>query len=298
MTRALHIRAHGETSRDLGRSLCGRHAVWLAENGKHTCRTCSRVHGERAEFTREIAWEEVLLSLDMLLRWSRVERYPAITPELYRSMRCRTQDAITPAGYDEAARDGVAPSRYRVCRCEFCEIDARNASEVREMHESQQIRPHRKHAHPFGSYRAALTELLRPRAGVRSSAGSAAARAEETAKLGTHVQTTLRTDRDSLEIRRIDLAVDVRRCVERAFAEPQSRRGFSLRECVDMLLDTVRDEPRWDAIGEDRIALVRGVQRHGRKWAQIELAAADMTPEPRGARLCSEVERRRRERVA
>ena len=158
-----------------------------------------------------------------------------------------------------------------------------------EWHQSQQLRPHRKHAYPFGSYRAALAFLAvwqRDGASARSHSGSVQARAEETAKLGTAIQTTLRTDRDSLEIRRAELAADVRKCVERAFASAESRRGFSLAWCVLVVLDSVREEPvelEGDALS---------AQKHGRRAVQVELAAAELTPMPRSRRMVEDVERR------
>lgn len=297
VTPRLHLPAHDEPNTSgLGLPLCGGDRRRPISATEPTCKTCLKRRGVRHEYTRQVSWEEVLLDLDSLLRWPKVERYPLITPESYRAMRCRTADAMTPATFELEAREGGQPNRYRICRCEFCEADERNALEARKAHESQQIRPHQKHAYPFGSYRAALSFLAawqRDGASVRSHAGSMQARCSETALLGATIQTTLRTDRDSLEVRRAGLAVDVRRCLERAFADEQGRHGHSLASCMLLMLDSVSDAPvTAEDLGAERVA----VQRHGRRHVQIELAVAELTPWPRAPRLVAEIERRRREK--
>jgi hypothetical protein len=285
MTRALHLPAHDESA-ELGRSLCGRSAVWLSSD-KATCKQCAKLQGSRHDFTRPVSWEEAFTDLGNLLA-PRITPSPPVTPDSWRRMRCRHGEAMTPAQWDMAARDGNKHPHYRICQCDFCDHDMREAKVRAEHEQSQQVRPHRKHAFPFGSYRAALLHALHRPSVLRSSAGSAQARAEETAKLGTAVQTTVR-ERDPNV--RVDLALDVRRCIERAFADEQSRRSYELHHCVTAMLDLVRDPPLYTD-EYDAIHSVRAIQRHGRKHVQIELAIAELTPWPRAPRLVTEIQRR------
>lgn len=255
---------------------------------------------------RSVDMEEALRTLAHLLAGPPIEAQPDMTPDLWRRMHCRTAVARgehSRAEESEPWSHAVTAQALRgQCRCEVCCVELDNARAKYDWEVEQDLRPHRKHAHEFGSPRAALELLARYRrvgTSTRSSLGSAQARAEETARLGTAVQTTVRADRESLEVRRVHMAADVERACLRAFAEEQARRGVPAGLCVQVLLDSVTDGSSSEEWAE-RLGLteraVKALVRHGMRQVTVELVCGGYIPEPRAsAGLAEAIERRRAE---
>lgn len=268
--------------RSLQTAICGWTAVDVTEDPMRvTCKRCARTIEKRV-FARDrvrITWDEAIADVLAVIAGPPVERYPELTPELWASMRCARGQAH--------------------CRCIFCRIDEDNCGARAAWDHSQQIRPHRRYGHPFGSVNAALESLLRWQrdgASARSSAGSTQARAQETARLGVEVQTTVRADREDLTTRRATQAVDVERAVHRAYAQQSDRRGLGVGDCAAVLLDSVSPEAipveRWAERFDVTPNAIRGIIKHGRKWVTVSLAASGYIPEPHArVGLASEIER-------
>lgn len=260
-----------QLDRDLRTSICGRPASDCTEDpALVTCMHCRRIwHKRHHERDRvRITFAEALRDVATVISGPRLVPYPELTPEGWASMRCR---------------QGMSR-----CSCDWCRADEANARAKEQWAESQQVRPHRRYGHPFGSINAALELLLRWKtdgAPARSSQGSLQNRAQETAKLGAAVQTTMRTDREDLTTRRATQAVDIERAIRYAYAETQARRGLSVHTCATILLDSVDHEgqsPEWWAEKLDvSTAVVRGVIRHGRKHVADRLAEQEYIPQPR-----------------
>jgi len=242
-----------------------------------------------------------------------VIQYPDLRG-VWRHMRCRT-GAYTPARcqvvIDDADRDGRAltweeeRSVAGRCRCEVCSVDVDNTPILDRWSEEQQARPHRKHACPFGSRDAALELLLRWKQdgpSARSGIGGLIGRCEETARLGTNVQTTQRHDRDDLATRRAIYATDIERALRRAFAFEPDRRGLSVDQCLDVMLSTidttspVAPEEWAERFGITHRAVVALIG-HGRKRLTIELAVADYIPDPNERDGLGEEIRKRRAEI-
>ena len=263
--------AGSQLDRDLRTSICGWTAVDATEDpALITCMHCRRIwHKRHHERDRvRISMDEALRDVVAVIMGPPLVSYPELTPETWSTMRCR---------------QGLAH-----CSCGWCQADKANAGAKRVWDESQQCRPHRRHAYPFGSVNAALELLLRWKvdgAPARSSQGSLQNRAQETAKLGASVQTTVRSDREDLTTKRATQAVDIESAVRHAYAEEQARRGLSPDTCASILLDSVDAEGKgaaWWADGLDVTeSVVRGVIRHGRKQVTRTLADQEYIPEPR-----------------
>ncbi len=260
---------HAPSEEGLQTSLCGMIGSTLAVDAKLvTCKRCQRALSKQRKL-REVSFEEAIRDVLTLLSGPPIEPYPEMTPAAWQQMRCRK---------------GMSH-----CSCRFCLVDDMNTRALANWQESQAIRPHMKHSHEFGSVNAALECLLRWRrdgASARSSQGGIQARAEETARLGTQVQTTARYDRDSIELRRATWATDIERACFRAFAEEQERRGLTSRECVAIVLSTVDAQnvvtpEQWAEHTGLTVSSVKGLVRHGRKALTIELAASGYIPRPR-----------------
>jgi len=293
VTARVHAARHGD--RLLGRTLCGLAAALLAdEAAKVTCKKCRRILDRSPDRRAPVTIEEAAREILHVIGGPPVQPYPSLTPEIWRAMRCRLYVARREAGESRGERGAT-------CFCDFCLIDASNARAKANWETEQQWRPHQRHAHPFGSVSAAL-ELLARGGGssVRSSQGSMQARCEETARLGTQVQTTRRHDREDLAIRRVTYATDVDRAIARAYALPADRRGLTLAQCRALLLASVASdaptlEEQAEALGVSE-RIVRAVVRHGRRQVTIELAVSGYIPEPRArSGLLAAIERRRRE---
>lgn len=277
----IHAPAPGEHG-EQGRSLCGlaRAAGTLSHDPAGvTCKRCRKLLTPPATL-RPISWDEAIRDLLALLSGPPVEPYPVLTPDVWRSMRCRAW---------VATRNGAQAMPRHWCRCEACVVDEANARPSADWQASQQARPHRKHAHPFGSVRAALEALLRYRQdgiGARSSQGSLQSRAQEAAQLGTQVQTTARHDRDPVELRRATAAVDIEKALRRAYAEEQARRELTVEQCIAIVLADVDSQRRTtDEEWAERTGItaraVREMRRHGIRQVQESLAADGYIPEPR-----------------
>lgn len=264
-----------DLDRALRRSLCGR--TCCVFDDQPTCKDCQRRNAKRPGL-RSVGWVEALQSVAHLLAGPPIEPYPDLEPGVWHRMRCRTGSR---------------------CSCPFCLADTLNARALATWHAEQQARPHQKHQYEFGSVNAALEALLRWRldgASARSSQGGIQSRAEETAKLGTQVQTTSRFDRDSIEIRRATWAADVEKACYRAFAEEQERRGLTQHQCVAITLSSI-DSKVTPAEWSERTGLttraVKALIRHGRELVTIELAAVGYIPRPRSrAGLDAKITRR------
>lgn len=233
-----------------------------------TCKVCLQL-AVRPRALRKVSWSEVVYDMAHLLAGPALEPYPPITPTTWHNMRCR---------------QGLAH-----CRCEYCTADELNINVKAAWEAEQQLRPHRVHAHEFGSLNAAMELAARVRRDgySKSSAhGSMQSRAEETLKLGAQVQTTQRTDRDSLEIRRARQVVDIERAVQRAFDDEQERRGLTRDQCVTIMLSTydathpTKPEDWVDSTGLS-VQAIKALLRHGRKAATIALSASGYIPRPR-----------------
>lgn len=295
MTARVHAARHGD--RLLGRTLCGLAAALLAdEAAKVTCKKCRRILDRSPDRRAPVTIEEAAREILHVIGGPPVQPYPSLTPEIWRAMRCRLYVARREAGESRGERGAM-------CFCDFCLIDASNARAKANWETEQQLRPHRQHAHPFGSVNQALEAWARwtlNGASVRSSQGSLQARCLEIARLGTHVQTTRRHDREDLSIRRVTYATDVDRAIARAYAQPADRRGLTLAQCRALLLASVASdapslEEQAEALGVSE-RIVRAVVRHGRRQVTIELVVSGYIPEPRArSGLLAAIERRRRE---
>lgn len=260
-----------------GNALCGWIGVSIATGDQvPTCKLCLRELRKIEElkfkgFRREVTYDEALREVASLLTGPDLQPYPELTPAIWKRMRCR---------------DGLP------CQCDFCLADKANAKAKADWELSQQWRPHRRHEFPFGSLNAALEACLRQRqdgTNARSSAGSVQARCSEVSKLGTSVQTTMRSDRDPIEIRRTDHAVDVENALVWAFQEEQERRGLNTSQAVAVMLSTVDAEHRvtpsdWAEHLDVSTASIVGLIGHGRRAATMRLAEAGYLPQPRGRR--------------
>lgn len=302
---------HPDEIGDVGRSLCGRSAVLLGESSDVTCARCEAAW-KRRPGPRGIGWDEAIRAIAHVLAGPPVEPAPPLTREVWRAMDCRRGEVvesaedvhlepqrITPRAWSDAGR----PSHAMRCACPVCEAEAVSLGAATNWEAEQQIRPHRTHAHEFGSRDAALQMLLRWRLdgpGTRSSAGTVIARLTEAARLEANVQTTQRFDREDLPIRRAQQATDVERMLRRAFAEPAERRGLTVEQCVEVVLTTVATERVPIARVAERVGLsvsaARALVKHARKVFTIEAAAAGYVPMPRAETgLVALVERRRAE---
>lgn len=275
MTPRVHLLVPDATDeqRRMGRTLCGTSSPrWSEASASVTCRLCIRaMPPEQTPVALEDAWE----ALCNLLLGPAVAPYPAITPDEWRLMQCRQYGR-------ELER----------CPCAWCDWERRYRGQCEQHDLSQQFRPHRRYACPFGSVGAALEHLLRVRrsaAGTRSWQGPLSDRAEQVLRLGTEVQTTQRFDREPLEIRRVDLAIDVERALERCFAEAAERRGLPLEACTALVLASIDSgEPRTpEAMSETTGLTVRAVKAllaHARRELAVRLAADGLVPEQRRER--------------
>lgn len=274
--------------RELRTALCGWTAVECTEDAREVdCKRCAKLWAKRVHHRDRvrITWDEAIRDVASIISGPALVSYPPLDPKGWQSMRCR---------------QGLAR-----CRCEWCLTDEANAKAKADWEASQQIRPHRRYEHPFGSVNAALELLLRWKqdgAPNRSSHGSVQSRAQETARLGTQVQTTQHSDREDLTTRRATQAIDVERAVRFAYAEEQARRGLSPDVCATMLLDSVDPDGRGVAWWAERLdvseSVVEGVVKHGRKWVTVRLAAVGYIPEPRARSGLGEAIRKERERGA
>ena len=261
-------------AREMRTSICGWTAVEVTEDpALITCMHCRRIwHKRHHERDRvRITFAEALRDIAAVISGPRLVAHPELEPEAWASMRCR---------------QGMAH-----CSCGWCQADKANARAKQEWSESQQVRPHRRYGFPFGSINAALELLLRWKAdgvSARSSQGSLQSRAQETARLGAAVQTTVRTDREDLTTKRATQAVDIEHAVRFAYAETGVRRGQTADVCGTILLDSVDPEGRGAEWWAERLDVsessVRGIIRHGRKQATRWLADQGYIPEPRAVK--------------
>lgn len=289
----LHDPEADDIGRQLQTALCGLVAVDCTDDAEHvTCKLCLGIMADR-QHRRDrvrIGWDEAMRDLATVIGGPPVESYPELTPDGWRSMRCRLD---------------VEERKRRPCYCEWCLIDASNARVKADWEASQQVRPHRRYDHVFGSVNAALELLLRWKqdgAPNRSSHGSVQSRAQETARLGTQVQTTQHATREDITTRRATQAIDVERAVRFAYAEDQARRGLTEDVCATILLDSVDPDGMGAVWWSERLGVteevIKGVVRHGRKRVTIRLAATGYIPEPRDRAGLGEEIRRERERGA
>lgn len=286
-------------SEDTDPSLCGSLCGWLAVTVTHdpegvTCLRCKALLKKRAQSKpRVVSMEEAMRDVLRLIggMGQTLPPKPTLTPDVWRSMRCR--------------QEGVQVGKPH-CYCDLCSWEDETRKARADWLASDQNRPHRVHAHPFGSVRAALELLLRWRqdgASARSSQGGIQSRLTETASLGTQVQTTVRCDRDSLEVRRADMCADIEAACLRAYAEEQSRQGLTPAQCVTILLDGHDPEGKGSAWWAERLELteraVKSMVSHGRKVVTVDLVVSGYIPPPRSRDGLDEaIERRRREVAA
>ena len=193
-------------------------------------------------------------------------------------------------------------SDHACCRCPHCRWQARNGAIVANWRLSCEQRPHRTWTHPFGSVGAALASTHQPDgAPLRSSLGSLMSRLKEIRDLAAAIQTTQRHDRDSTEIRRTDLTIDVQRCVVHACSREDVRGVVSTGAAITLVTSSARDGYEPEAHAEPMgisTAAVRGVVSRARKRVTVELAARDLIPEPRErTKLGPEITKRRVELV-
>lgn len=264
----------------LGASRCGRAAVLLtAHRDEVTCARCRQF----ASVQRDIGWDEALRALAYLIAGP-LCMVPALTPETWAQMECRKGRKGTPWAHLDAER----PPGRLACHCPICDAE-RDGMRARMAWDSEQPnRPHRRHAHPFGSVSAALELLHRWRTdgpGARSAMGSLINRCEETARLGATVQTTQRHDRDDMLIRRADMAADIEAALRRVLRDEQLRRGLTAAQCEAVLLSTVARERVSAEQWAERTGLtpraVRALIAQSRRRVTVELAAIGYVPEPR-----------------
>jgi hypothetical protein len=235
-----------------------------------TCRSCWRLaerlrEQEEAKKPRSITREELVLSFARAIAGPPIVRYPALEPNTYITMRCRTD-----SGH---------------CSCVFCRIDEANINARLEWDLEQQDRPHRTYACDFGSFNAAMSHYVGGARGLGSALGRMQTRAKELEALGTAVQTTQRHDRDSIEIRDLVKRRDVYLAMKHAFSDEQVRRGLAFDQCVLVMCgpfwaDPVQPEEWADEMGLTPRAL-RELWLHGRRRAEAWLAAVQYVPEPR-----------------
>src|SRR5690606_18286819 len=130
--------------------------------------------------------------------------------------------------------------------------------------------------HPYGSLGAAVDDLARARTtspGGRSHLGAVLDRMTSIRSLGASVQTTRRHDRDTSEVRRTDLTIDVERCAVRVASRSDVRAGWcDTSGALSLLLDPGHEPERAEAWGVT-LAAVRGVAKRARRAMTVELAA-------------------------
>lgn len=282
-------RLHAPSGLALSTSLCGRMASTITTDGAEvTCKDCLRLLTAKPK-PRKVSWEEAVRAAAHLLAGPPVTPQPSITPALWASMDCRRgvlDDGhiqalrMTPAAWLERGGTGLR------CQCEVCRTEENNTAARIQWDEEQQARPHRRYDCDFGSLNAALDLLASWRAdgpSVRSAFGSMQSRAQESARLGTQVQTTRRVDRDSLEIRRAGQVRDIEKALTRAFVEEQSRRGLEREACVAIVLSVARgaDVDWWATRTGLTARAIKSLVAHGKRLASIELAARGVIPWPR-----------------
>lgn len=290
------------------RALCNRASPRVTSvEADVTCKDCLRLLAKRrAEQPRQVGMLEALLEVARTISGPSLEAVPPTTPDTWSRMRCRLavsrgEHSTTPVAEPWAHVISAQTVRLH-CTCDHCNADRDNAKAKIEWQLEQDHRPHRQYEHPFGSTRAAIELLGRWRVdggSGRSAHGSIQARAQETAQLGTSVQTTRRTDRDSLDVRRVIMTTDVQRACERAFAERQARRGLTVETCVTILVDSIasnRDAAWWAERLPPTERAIKALIRHGIKQVTVELAANGYIPRPRSSMgLDDAIERRRAE---
>lgn len=302
---ALHAISPHHTADDLGVRLswCGIPGSRLVQHADlegraDACKLCLRIIAKRrSSEPRPIRWDEALTEMARLIAGPPVPPMPALTPELWASMDCKRGTLIeegdvvslhphrlTPAAWRELG----CPTRVMRCRCEVCQAEEQATPAMIAWSEEQQLRPHRKYEYQFGSLNAALELLARWRIDgptTRSSHGSAQARAEESARLGTQVQTTLRTDRDSLETRRAIYVADIEHALRRAYAQEGDRRGLTLDLCMSIVLSVASTRGLSVAAWAEQTGLsaraIRSLVSHGRRAMTVELVVGEYLPMPR-----------------
>lgn len=173
---------------------------------------------------------------------------PALTPELWRSMRCRE----------------MASGRSR-CACEQCAWEGRYGKGVAEWSRSQALRPRARHALPTLDH---VLVAWAERTPYRSATGGILARAQDEAQAPER-------SRVPWAARRAEVALEVERSVIWAYVPETNRVGLPTIACVRALVLAVRGEE----IASD--VLSRAV-RLGRRGAMIDLAARDVIRMPRG----------------
>lgn len=173
---------------------------------------------------------------------------PTLTPELWRSMRCREQTA--------------ARSR---CACEQCTWEGRYGKGVAEWQRSQALRPRARSVLPTLDH---VLVAWAERTPYRSATGGILARAQDEAQAPER-------SRVPWAARRAEVALEVERSVIWAYLPDTNRVGLPTVVCVRALVLAVRGEEVGDEV------LGRAV-RMGRRGAMVDLAARDVIRMPRG----------------
>lgn len=172
------------------------------------------------------------------------DSYPEITPEVWRSMRCR---------------DGLE------CQCDICRWESRYQP---ELHWRQVNRPRLRSELPTIDH---LLVSWAERTYYRSAAGSLMARANDEAPPPNR-------SNEPWAVRRAEVALEVERSVRWAYSDPKHCHGFTTDQCIAILLASVR------GTATDVDDLATKVIRSGRRWTLIDLAARGLVRMPKGSR--------------
>jgi len=215
-------------------------------------------------------WREAIESIFAMLRGPKVEPYPPMTTELWRSMRCRLGD--------------------QSCDCAMCLVDQRNRGVLAQWRESQSTRPQPRKPHPFGSDSDVADKLVahaRDGASAPSYLGAMLDRSRDEAALGAKLA-RVASSYSPAGLYHAELRADAWRCYVDACSREEIRQGASTALAIRVTLAAQTDVD----VGEHS-ALARRA-----RWAvRVELAAREMIPAPseRATRMLRAIESRRAE---
>lgn len=198
-----------------------------------------------------------------------VEPLPLLTPDVWQEMRCR---------------DG------RGCRCAFCSWEERNRKRCDDWARAQALRPQPQKPFPFGSDSDAAEKLrayAQDGASAPSYMGPMLDRTRDEASLGARVVRSPSSGRDPAGLYHAGLRADVHRCYVAACSSADVRQGATTAETIRVTLAV--------QLGAEVEGDAAKLARRGRRAVKVELAARDLTPSPRSARMVAAVEARREE---
>lgn len=199
------------------------------------------VPAKRSEMAQAIEW------LLQSLNGPQVPPAPALTPDLWRSMRCR-----------EGATD---------CTCALCCWEIRYQPTFNAWSRSRQLRPKLWQNLPTLDR---MLAMWAERSTYRSAAGAMMDRAHDEAEGPERSRTPW-------AIRRVEAALEVERAVIWAFLPDRARHGLGTVACIRALVASVR------GIESSGLAEAKAV-RSGRRGVLVDLAARGLIRAPKSHR--------------